>query len=83
MSEKQVARLFAMMRDLAEVVEKQAGQLEEMTKAVHSAVSNSELVLNGYQQHGTSIENLTRLIERLRIRCPLMKPITSELEKIG
>lgn len=82
MSNEQVRKLFAELRKLTKVVEDQAKQIEAMQAAVHSAVSNSELVLNGYQEHGTRIEQISRRMERINVRCPLMKPDTNEFEKV-
>jgi hypothetical protein len=75
MSEGQINLLFSKLRDLV-------NDVAELKTAVHLAVSNSELVLAGYQEHGTAIENLAHRMERLRLRCPLMKPSTSELKKV-
>jgi hypothetical protein len=68
--------LFAKLRELVT-------EVAEMKKSVATAVGNSELVLNEYQRHGTAIEQLTEKVERLRIRCPLMRSDTDEFEKVG
>lgn len=89
MSDEQVRKLFALVRDLTKAteeqgrqIERQSKQIEVLGKAVHLAVANSEIVLSGYHEQGTAIEHIRHRMERLRVRCPLMKPETNELPAV-
>lgn len=53
-----------------------------MEPVLRQAAANAALVVEGYHQHGTRIEELQRLIERLRVKCPLLRLDTAEFEKV-
>lgn len=76
MSESQIRLLFAGL-------EKLSTEVMAMRTVVNRAASNSALVLEGYQDYGMRIEKLQILVEKLRIKCPLLKPETNEFKKVG
>jgi methyl-accepting chemotaxis protein len=82
MSDKQIKMLFAKLEELSGEIAEMKESVAKAVASSHSAAANSQLVLSGYQEHGTVIELLERKMERLVLRCPLMKPDTQELEKL-
>ena len=88
MNDPQTKKLFALISALSETVEQLSQAVGDMQAAINQtvtnsnqAVANSQLVLAGYQEHGGEIERLSRRVERLRFKCPLMKD-TEENPKI-
>jgi len=83
MTDGQIRKLFVAVAAINEELGKIRLELEAVRRESHRAASNSDLVLQGYQEHGTSIEVLERAVAKLRIKCPLIKTDTSELAKVG
>jgi hypothetical protein len=83
MSDAQIKLLFSKLSELTDEISKMKEAVATAVTNSYRAASNSELVLSGYQEHGTAIELLERRMERIKLRCPLMKPDTQELEKVG
>jgi hypothetical protein len=82
MSDPEVRKLFAMVTDLTREIVKVKDEMVEVKRLVRLSAANAELVYEGYQQRGGEIERLERRMERLNIRCPLMKPPTDEFTKV-
>lgn len=58
------------------------GHLDEIRLEMAKVAANSQVVVNTVQSHGDTIQKLERTLTRLDIRCPLLKPETSEFEKV-
>jgi hypothetical protein len=59
------------------------GKLGEIERQTTTVAANSQVVVNTVQAHGDTIQRLERTLTRLDLRCPLMKPDTSEFAKVG
>lgn len=80
MSEDQIKKLFVMVRELTDQVGAMKRIVERMAK--NSDAVLGETVLSIIHQHGTMIEQLTRVFEKLAIRCPELRPETNEFPKV-
>ena len=62
-------------------------QVDAMKNIIERLAKNNdailgESVLSTIQQHGTSIEHATRVLEKLAVRCPELRPETNEFPKV-
>ena len=84
MSDAQINKLFVEITrlnqrlDILDTDEK----IEEIDRKLKAIASNSELVVKCVQQHGSVIEHMSGRLERLELRCPLLKP-TGEFERVS
>jgi hypothetical protein len=59
------------------------GKLEEIKKQMAQVAANSRVVVHEVERHGTILDGVETTLRRVQLRCPLMKPDTSEFEKVG
>ncbi len=59
------------------------GQLDSIQKQMELVAANSQVVVSTVQSHGDTIQRLEQTLTRLNLRCPLMKPDTSEFKEAG
>jgi hypothetical protein len=59
------------------------GKFEAIRKSMAIVAAESRVVVNVITAHGNVIERFERTLTRLDLRCPLMKPDTSEFESVG
>ena len=58
------------------------GQLDEIKKTMVRVEANSQVVVNTVEAHGDTIGRLEKTLQRLDLRCPLMKPETDEFPQV-
>lgn len=58
------------------------GKLGEIKRTMAEVAANSQIVVNTVESHGDTIGKLEKTLTRLDLRCPLMKPDTSELPAV-
>jgi hypothetical protein len=57
-------------------------EMEKIRKEMVKVAANSRIVVTTVESQGTTIENLEKVIRRINIRCPLLKPTTDEFQSI-
>jgi hypothetical protein len=80
--EGQIKKLFAELAKINRRLDGIDASGEETKKAMKSVAADSRVVVSTVQAHGGVIEKLERSLTRLDLRCPLMKPDTSEFLKV-
>jgi hypothetical protein len=80
LSDEQIRLLFVMIRGLSDKVEAMKRIVERM--ATNSDAILGESVLAVIQQHGVAIGHATRVLEKLSVRCPELRPETNEFPKV-
>lgn len=58
------------------------GALDEIRKEMKVVSANSQVVVNVVEAHGSVLEQMEKTVRRLRMRCPLLKPGTEEIEPV-
>lgn len=58
------------------------GKFEEIKKQMTAVAVNSRLVVTQVEAHGDVLARMEKTSMRLSLRCPLLKPETSEFEKV-
>ena len=93
--DKAVKKLFALADQLEKKLERlndleqrltaldTNGKLDAIERQMAKVAANSQVVVNTVESHGDVIAKLEKRLTRLDLRCPLMKPETSEFEKVG
>jgi hypothetical protein len=82
--EDRIDELFSELAAVKEQLEElNNGKFEDIRKAMAQVAAESRVVVNTVQTHGDLIVRLERILTRLDLRCPLMKPDTSEFENVG
>jgi DNA anti-recombination protein RmuC len=79
-SRAQIKKLFGMVERLSE-------QVDAMKRIIERLANNSDAILGEsvlavIQQHGLAIEHATRVLEKLSVRCPHLRPETNEFPKV-
>jgi len=59
------------------------GKFDAVRRDMANVAADSRVVVNVMEAHGSVIERFERTLTRLEMRCPLMKPDTSEFESVG
>lgn len=82
-----VDRLEERLKKLDELEQRLAaldtnGKFEEIKKAMVRVEANSRVVVSTVEGHGDLIVRMEKVLTRLNLRCPLLKPDTSEFPKI-
>lgn len=80
MSDAQVNKLFAAVSQLSREVKAMKNIVERIAR--HSDAVLNDSVLATYHQHGSAIEHMAKIIEKLSIRCPMLKTETNEFPKV-
>ena len=75
MSETEIQQLFEKLKALTD-------EISEMKVAFKQVATNSELIYKEYQRHGSMLEGHTQTLDRIALRCPLLKPSTDEFEAV-
>lgn len=83
MGDEQIKKLFAGLHALTKVVEELKTQIESMQEAVNRAARNSDAFISGYHAHGTELARHEQLLDKIRDRCPKLRPETDEFSKVG
>lgn len=83
MSDAQINKLFAEITRLHKRLDgfQKNGEIEEINKKLKQIAANGEAVIQCVRQHGSVIEYMSSRLERLELRCPLLKP-TGEFENV-
>jgi len=79
-SDAQINKLFSMMQRLNEQVDALKRIVERISQNSDAVLVDSVLAV--ISQHGTAIEHMTRVFEKLSIRCPQLRPETNEFPKV-
>jgi DUF1009 family protein len=80
LSDEQTRLLFVMVRNLTSQVDAIKRIVERLAK--NSDAILGDQVLSVIQQHGLAIEHATRMLEKLSMRCPELRPETNEFPKV-
>lgn len=82
MSDEQIKKLFVDLRALTNVVAELRDEIKGMKEAVNRAARNSDAFVSGYHAHGTELARHEQLLDKIRGRCPKLKPETDEFAKV-
>jgi DNA anti-recombination protein RmuC len=80
-TEAQVNKLFGMVENLTKQVDAMKNIIDRIAK--NSDAILGESVLSIIKQHGTAIEHATRVLEKLSVRCPELRPETNEFPRVN
>jgi hypothetical protein len=92
--DKAVKKLFAVVNELEKKLSRldeleqrlgaldTNGRLDDLKKEMAQVAANSRMVVTQVEANGNMIANMEKTVLRLNIRCPLMKPDTSEFPKV-
>jgi hypothetical protein len=82
--ESQIKKLFSEIQALNKKLgEMDNGKFDEMRRQMARVSADSQVVVSTVKSHGDVLEKLGKRLTRLDLRCPLMRPDTSEFEKVG
>jgi hypothetical protein len=77
-------KLFAKLDELGKRLDEldSNGKLDEIRKEMKTVAANSQIVVNVVESHGDTLAKLERTVERLHMRCPLLKHDTDEVPAV-
>jgi len=75
-SEDQIKMLFAKVSEVLESV-------EEIKKVVNRTAAEWRGVVNVIEDHGNEIAQIRLVIDKLQLRCPMLKTKTDEFSKVN
>lgn len=84
MQSPEIKKLFAKLEEIGGRLSEldSNGKLDDIGLQIKTAVANSEVVLSCVQRHSSDIAYIKASLEKLELRCPLLKP-TGEFESVG
>lgn len=59
------------------------GKFEEIKRVMAQVEANSRVGVNTVESHGSMIMRMEKLLTRLELRCPELKPTTGEFQKVS
>lgn len=83
MSDKQINLLFSGLDTLTKAVEALGNEITKMKKDVNRAMRDSGTFVSGYHAHGAELAKHEALLNKIRARCPELRPETDEFESVN
>lgn len=81
-AEAALRKIFAKLDELSSRVDKldTNGKLDRLSEAMAVVSANSRLVVDTVQAHGRAIAYMQKNNEKIKLKCPLIKKDTEEME---